>query len=197
MKNNILLLFLFILFGCKDSKQVDFDAIPVSSSNGFFNAVIEIPSGTNKKYEYNHDTKTFEQDIKNGKKRVVEFLSYPGNYGFIPNTMSDKQKGGDGDPIDILVLSESVPTGTVLEVMIIGAIELIDEGEIDTKIIAIPKDKDLRVLDCISLTELKTKYPEALQIIKTWFTSYDKNAGTFIQNDWSKSEAVKMINSYK
>ena len=47
--------------------------------------------------------------------RIVNFLPYPANYGFIPSTFMDKKKGGDGDALDILLISEHMVTGTVVD----------------------------------------------------------------------------------
>lgn len=77
--------------------------------------VIEIPAGTNKKNEFNKEKKTFEVDQKHGKDRVVEFLPYNGNYAFFTSTYSNIKLGGDGDALDVLVMSESVSTRAVIE----------------------------------------------------------------------------------
>ena len=71
------------------------------------------------------------------KDRVVNFLPYPGNYGFIPSTMMSESAGGDGDALGYFSdFAESMTTGTVLEVIPIAALMMVDGGEIDTKIIA-------------------------------------------------------------
>src|SRR5690606_34589522 len=62
---------------------------------------------------------------------------YPSNYGFIPNTLAE-----DGDPVDVLVLSDlSVAPGTVIPSVIIGMLEMEDEAGIDAKLIAVPSAK--------------------------------------------------------
>lgn len=90
--------------------------LPLYSSNGVLNVFIEIPGGTNKKFEYNVGSNTFEIDQKDGKDRVVNYLPYLVNYGYFPSTYSDPEKGGDGDAIDVLLISECIPTGSVIEV---------------------------------------------------------------------------------
>jgi inorganic pyrophosphatase len=104
--------------------------------------------------------------------RVINFLPYPGNYGFVPSTLMDKSEGGDGDPLDVLVMSESVPTGTRLAVIPIGALLLLDRGEIDTKIIAVPVDSTLRVFDVDNFITFALEYDAARSIIETWFLNY-------------------------
>ena len=49
-----------------------------------------------------------EKDYKDGKERIIQFLPYPGNYGFIPETLA-----GDGDPIDVIDLDESEQRGAL------------------------------------------------------------------------------------
>src|SRR5438132_13233435 len=85
------------------------------------NVVIEIPKGSNIKYEL---------DKESGMIMVDRFLHtamyFPANYGFIPNTLAD-----DGDPADVLVLSEQTITpGAVIPSKIIGMLEMTDEAGI-------------------------------------------------------------------
>ena len=72
--------------------------------------LLEIPAGTKQKWEVNKNSGLLEWEEKNGKKRIVKFLGYLGNYGFIPQTL-----GGDGDPLDVIDLDESKPRGSVVE----------------------------------------------------------------------------------
>jgi inorganic pyrophosphatase len=96
------------------------------------NAVIEIPlGGVPVKYEF---------DKKSGAIFVDRFLHtamfYPGNYGFIPHTLSD-----DGDPCDVLVISQvPVVPGAVIRCRPVGALLMKDEAGGDEKILAVPVD---------------------------------------------------------
>ena len=128
-----------LLQSCGSSK--DYYTLPAQVSEESFNAIIEIPAGTNKKYEYDPNQKKFIVDIENGKERIIDFLPYPANYGFIPSTLSKSDTGGDGDALDVLVMSETLATGTVLEILPIAILKLIDDGETDYKVIAVPKEK--------------------------------------------------------
>jgi len=97
------------------------------------NALIEIPQGgVPVKYEL---------DKESGALRVDRFLNtamfYPGNYGFIPHTLS-----GDGDPVDVIVVVPSpVVPGAIVRVRPVGALLMKDEAGDDEKIIAVPVDK--------------------------------------------------------
>jgi len=136
------------------------------------NAIIEIPAGTNQKIEYNKESKEFEQDQEDGKGRVINFLPYPGNYGFIPSTLMDKKRGGDGDPLDILVISEAFETGTIVPTIPIAALMLKDGGEMDTKIIAVPADSTYRVMQATDFQTFLLEYNAAQHIIQEWFMNY-------------------------
>lgn len=94
-----------------------------------FYTVIEIPAGSITKYEV---------DAVTGHVFVDRYMAmpvvYPANYGSIPSSL-----GGDGDPLDALVLSrEPVAPGALIKVRAIGMIEMIDDGEEDDKILAVP-----------------------------------------------------------
>ena len=145
--------------------------IPAISEEGI-NAVIEIPAGTNDKIEYDKTTNRFLQDQENGKDRVIQFLPYPANYGFIPSTFMDKNRGGDGDPLDILVIAPYQRTGSVMQVRLIGALQLLDDGELDTKIIAIPVDSAKQVISVMDYPDLAVRYQPVLRIIETWLLNY-------------------------
>ena len=117
-------------------------------------------------------------------------MSYPGNYGFIPSTVMSKEIGGDGDSLDILVLSQSIATGTVIEVNPIAILTLIDNGEIDSKIIAVPTNKNNRIITATSYEELESKYPNVKNIIEIWFTSY-KGKGIVESDGWDNERVAK------
>ena len=137
---------------------------------GVLRAVIEIPAGSVAKRQYDVATNTFPIDTRNGKPRRIAFLPYPANYGFIPGTKMDKAQGGDGDALDVFVLCTAQPSGTVMEVEPIGIIELLDAGERDDKVIALPVDRSMRTMDVNDIHEL----PEAArEILVTWLLNYD------------------------
>lgn len=96
------------------------------------NVVIEIPKDSNIKYELDKETGFIMVD-----RFLHTAMSYPFNYGFVPNTLAD-----DGDPVDVLVLSQyPVAPGTVIKVSPIGMLAMSDEEGTDTKIIAVPSMK--------------------------------------------------------
>ncbi len=94
-----------------------------------FICVIEIPKGSKKKYELDKETGYIILD------RILHTSThYPANYGFIPRTYGD-----DKDPLDVLLLcSEPLEPLTLVRAYPIGMIAMIDNGNNDEKIIAIP-----------------------------------------------------------
>jgi inorganic pyrophosphatase len=140
------------------------------TADGIVQAVIEIPSGTLEKWELNKTTGKIEWEQKKGKPRIVKYLSYPGNYGFIPKTLLPKSKGGDGDPLDVIVLGEPCLRGEVVQIRLIGIMKMKDRGEQDDKLIGVPIDGVFS--DVKSIKELKSKYNGVKKILVTWFKNY-------------------------
>lgn len=106
------------------------DISPNRISPEKFIAVIEITKGSKNKYELDKETGLIILD-----RILYTSTHYPANYGFIPRTYSE-----DHDPLDVLVLSQGVfEPLTLVEALPIGAIKMVDNNEVDEKIIAVPK----------------------------------------------------------
>jgi inorganic pyrophosphatase len=91
--------------------------------------VIEIPKRSRNKYEYDTDGGFIKLD-----RVLYSSLHYPGDYGFIPRTLHE-----DGDPLDALVITnEATFSGCVIEARPLGVFHLIDKGQPDDKILAVP-----------------------------------------------------------
>ena len=94
-----------------------------------FNALIEIPKESRCKYELDKDTGLIRLD-----RVLYTSTHYPQNYGFIPRTYAD-----DRDPLDVLVITSApVYPMTLIRAYPIGVMRMIDNGDVDDKIIAIP-----------------------------------------------------------
>ncbi len=167
---------------------------PTFSSNNTINVVIEIPAGTNAKVEYNKKLEKLKVDQRDGKDRIIQYLPYPGNYGFIPSTYSDPSTGGDGDPLDALVVSSSLLSGSVVETIPIAVLKLMDNDEQDYKVICIPSAKKLQTVSANTFTEFSGKYPDALKIIELWFSNYDTTDTVTIKGWGDEKEALAEIN---
>jgi inorganic pyrophosphatase len=140
------------------------DGIPSLNADGTANLVVEIPAGTNEKWEVKQDG-VMHWDLKDGKPRVVKYLPYLGNYGEIPRT-----RQVDGDPIDLIALGPAFGRGSVVPTRIIGVAKFTDKGETDDKLLGVVPGTPLG--DVTSLKELNEKFPGVADIIKTWFSYY-------------------------
>ena len=191
MRKCLLIPILILVVSCK-SRQ-DLLATSLLSKDGNYQAVIEISAGTNAKVEYDKNLRLFSTSLRNGKERIIDFLAYPANYGFIPSTYSDPANGGDGDALDIMILSSTLKSGDIVEFIPIGMIKMIGAGEEDFKIIAIPARKDLRTIQAENYQQLSENYPGALNILETWFSNYDLEDNTVIQGWGDEKDAIKEI----
>ena len=95
-------------------------------------AMIEIPKGSNIKYEYDNESGFIFVD-----RKLFTAMYYPCNYGFFPNTLEK-----DGDPVDVLVLGETpLAPLSLIKVIPVGVLRTEDEEGQDSKIVAIPTSK--------------------------------------------------------
>lgn len=168
----IYFLFLATIFtGCKlKNKNLLLDFKPLTL-NGNINVVIEIPTGTNEKWEVNKQSGLLELEILKGNiPRVIDYIPYPANYGMIPRTLLPKELGGDGDPLDVIVLGKPISGGSVVECKLIGVLKLLDRGEQDDKLIAVSLNSIFNNIN--SLEELDLEYKGVSEVLKIWFSNY-------------------------
>ncbi|MGE5672009.1 MAG: inorganic diphosphatase [Fibrobacterota bacterium] len=156
------------------------------NDNNTINAAIEIPAGTNAKFETSIETGRMFWELKKGVPRLVKFLGYPGNYGMVPQTLS-----GDGDPLDVVVIGGNLLRGSVAQVKVIGVFKLIDGGDNDEKLIAVIPDSPLGELNTIE--ELNTQYPGVTEILKSWLTNYKGPDGELQSNGFGDVEEANSI----
>lgn len=166
--------------------------IPTFNKNNELNIIVEIPAGTNGKWEVNKETGNLEWEFKKGKPRVVQYLPYVGNYGMIPQTLSPEQEGGDGDPLDVVLLGEAEARGEITNGKLIGVMLMKDHGETDDKLLAVAEGSVFENINSVS--ELQEKFPGVLLILQTWFTSY-KGPGEDMKIDGflNKKDADKIL----
>jgi inorganic pyrophosphatase len=110
---------------------VNFDAISIGADPPHeVNVVVEVPVGGEPiKYEMDKEAGTLVVD-----RFLYTAMRYPGNYGFIPHTLS-----GDGDPIDVLIANQrEIIPGAIVAVRPIGVLYMEDEAGLDEKVIAVP-----------------------------------------------------------
>lgn len=149
------------------------------------NVIIEI--------SMNNDPVKYEFDKESGAIFVDRFIpvsmSYPCNYGFVPHTL-----GGDGDPIDVLVLSMyPVIPGSVIKCRPIGVLLMTDESGEDEKILAVPIEKvDASMKDVKSYEDVN---PMLLKKIMHFFERYkDLEVGKWVKiTGWEGAEKAKSL----
>ena len=125
------------------------------------NTIIEIPKFSKNKYEIDKETGLIALD------RVMHSAQdYPFDYGFVPQTLWD-----DGDALDVVVLTTyPLLTGILVPVRPVAIMNMIDDGESDAKIIAVPK-KDPRWDDVKDLADINA---HTLKEIEHFFATYKK-----------------------
>jgi len=150
------------------------------------NVIIEVPVGGEPiKYELDKDAGTLFVD-----RFLHTPMRYPGNYGFVPHTLS-----GDGDPVDVLVCNtRALVPGCVINVRPIGVLIMEDDGGADEKIIAVPSPKLTRRYDGV---HEYTDLPEITrQQVEHFFAHYkDLENGKWVKiGGWhDAAHARKMI----
>ena len=149
------------------------------------NVIIEVPVGGQPiKYELDKEAGTLVVD-----RFLYTPMSYPGNYGFVPHTLSD-----DGDPIDVLVCStRQLAPGCVINVRPIGVLIMEDNAGQDEKIIAVPSHRLTKRYDDI---KTHTDMPEiTLQQIEHFFEHYkDLEPGKWVKiGDWHGTKDAQQL----
>lgn len=167
--------------------------MPAKNIDGSINVLVEIPSGTNGKWEVNKETGNLDWEFKKGAPRVVQYLPYPSNYGMIPQTLSPEEIGGDGDPLDVLLLGEAVPRGAYVKGKLIGVMYMKDHGETDDKLLAVAEGSPFENVNSVS--ELAEQFPGTLTILQTWFVNYKGiDEDMKVTGFANKTEADKVLN---
>ena len=162
-------------------------------AEGNVNVVIEIPKGTTGKWEVSLDDGTIKWEFKKGKPRTVTYKGgYIANYGSIPQTALPKKLGGDGDPVDVVVLGEPIPRGEVVKVKIIGVLNLMEEGEFDGKLIALKKGSP--EYEAASIKELNSNFGNIVDEMSSWFENYKgPNSGMKVESIGDADEAMEIL----
>jgi inorganic pyrophosphatase len=152
--------------------------------------VVEIPAGTDHKWEVTKPGGQLALEQVGGAPRRVQYLPYPANYGFVPRTLSDRSAGGDGDPLDVILLGEARPCGAVVRARLLGVLRLTDDGERDDKLLAAAPDSPFASADGVDA--VRRQFPGVLAILETWFTRYeDGNASEGVGDAASARDVVR------
>ncbi|MFC3691364.1 inorganic diphosphatase [Chenggangzhangella methanolivorans] len=150
------------------------------------NVIIEVPIGGEPiKYEMDKEAGTLVVD-----RFLYTSMRYPGNYGFVPHTLSD-----DGDPIDVLVANtRAIVPGAIINCRPVGVFKMEDEKGQDEKIIAVPSPKLTRRYEGI------TNYTQLPDILLSQISHFFEHYKDLEGDKWVKAlgwgdaeEAQRMI----
>ena len=106
-------------------------------------------------------------------------------------------QGGDGDPVDVILIGERFDRGSIVKSKILGVLKMTDEGMIDNKIIAIPIKSECNQANINSIEELNKNYPGVLDILSIWFKNYKVSGQVEIEEYDNIKEALKIIYNSK
>ncbi|KAI0497637.1 hypothetical protein KFK09_020870 [Dendrobium nobile] len=155
--------------------------IPLHLGDGVFNFVVEIPKDSSAKMEVATDEPftPIKQDTKKGKLRYYPY-NIKWNYGLLPQTWEDPSYAnpevegalGDNDPVDVVEIGDArAKIGDVVRVKPVAALAMIDEGELDWKIVAISLN-DPRASLVNDMNDVEIYFPGTLTAIRDWFRDY-------------------------
>ncbi|UYZ63195.1 inorganic diphosphatase [Hymenobacter weizhouensis] len=149
-----------------------------SAEHKLLQVVVEVPAGTNLEQRYDPETNQFRAVERAGLQQRIEFLPFPGNLGFIPGTSLPPSIAHPGPrPLAALVLAESQPAGTVLEVLPVALLLLDVNGSLEHVVIAVPARPAQRILpEAVSLSSLTARYPGVRSSLSIWFQHW-RSAG--------------------
>lgn len=149
------------------------------------NAIVEIPKGSFNKYEIDKETGLIALDRAN-----YTAAPYPFDYGFAPQTYWE-----DNDPLDIVILTTfPLSPGILVRVRPIAVLDMIDDGESDMKVIAVPTD-DKRWEDVNDLQDLnKHALKEYEHFFQTYKSLKGKPAPVETRGYKGKKETLEIIN---
>lgn len=143
------------------------------------NVIVEIPRGVKNKYEIDKETGLIKLDRVNHTAQA-----YPFDYGFVPQTLWD-----DGDALDVVLLTtEPLFSGLLLEARPVGIMHMVDGGEADEKVIAVPAG-DPRFKD---IKDIKDVNAHTLKEISHFFATYKQLQEKVVEvGDFEGAEAAK------
>lgn len=162
----------------------------IAEETGDLNAICETPRGSHTKYDYEP-----ENDVFLLSKFLPAGMMFPYDFGFFPSTL-----GEDGDPLDVLILmDEPAPSGTLVRVRVIGAIEAeqTEQGKTvrNDRLIAVA----VRSWEYSDLKELSDLPTELVNQVEHFFISYNEIVGKQFKplGRATSKQAMKLLDAGK
>jgi inorganic pyrophosphatase len=149
------------------------------------NVIVEIPKGSNNKYEIDKETGLIKLDRAN-----YSAAAFPYDYGFVPQTLWE-----DGDALDVVLLSTyPLFPGILVNARPVAVMDMVDTGESDYKIIAVPTE-DKRWDDVQDLADVnKHNLKEYIHFLETYKALKGKPAPVEVKGIYGKKEALEAVN---
>ncbi len=166
--------------------MADFNKVltPGDYENGEVNVVIEIPTGSNHKIEWDRKNACFMLD----RIEPIAFAK-PCNYGFIPQTLDE-----DGDELDVLMITDQpLTTGIYMKGRVLGVMKFVDDGEVDDKIIAVAEDDRNNGDMYKTLEDLPKRLVEQIEYHFNHYKDLKKPGSTKVEGFFGLDEAKKVI----
>lgn len=148
-------------------------------TSGEMNVIVEIPRGSHNKYEIDKETGLIALD------RVLHTAqTYPFDYGFVPQTLWD-----DGDALDVVLLTTNpLPPGILVKARPIGILPMVDGGEQDEKVLAVPVG-DPRFKEIMDIGDVNA---HTLKEISHFFLTYKQLQNKEVTvGDWQNKAAAE------
>ena len=164
----------------------DFNVVltPGAVDDGIVNVVVEIPTGSSHKIEWNRELATFQLD-----RVEPAIFAKPTNYGFITQTLDE-----DGDELDVLIIThEPLPTGVYLEGRVIGVMKFEDDGEVDDKVVVVPADDRHTGNAYTSLEDIPAQLKDQIEHHFNHYKDLKKPGSTIVKGWGDVAEAKKII----
>ena len=166
--------------------MADFNKIltPGDYENGEINVVVEIPTGSNHKIEWDRKNACFMLD----RVEPIAFAK-PCNYGFIPQTLDE-----DGDELDVLLITDQpLTTGIYTTARILGVMKFVDSDEVDDKIIAVPADDRNNGDRYQTLADLPAQLLKQIEFHFNHYKDLKKPGSTEVKEFADADEAKRII----
>ncbi|QHL88841.1 inorganic diphosphatase [Nibribacter ruber] len=188
--------FCLVLFMALSSCTTNYQDVPAFTETKQWQAVIVTPAGSTEPQRYDASQKKFLPQTEAGQPKKLDFLPSLGNEGFIPSTLVDSVKGRPAAPLPVLVLSNQLKQGTVLEILPMGVLVLERNGELYHLIVAIPARPSEQTISAHNYLDFSGRYPAVKTILQNWYLNVDRQQPTRLMGWKDEAFAEKLIQQW-